>query len=449
MGTAAIFIMNAQIIGRSAGRTATGAAAYRAGERIVDERTGQVYDYTRRRGESEAQIFSPAGSPAWVQVRSQLWNAVEKAERRADAQVAREIMVAFPIELSKEQQRELIAGYVQEQFVVRGMVADVAIHRNPGNPHAHIMLTMREMGPDGLSSKKNRDWNKPELLMTWREEWAAHANRALERAGRSERIDHRSLAEQGSEKLPQVHLGPDAAALERRGIATEKGDHNRMVAEHNAVVVDLERAREERNRLEAEKAVQRRYSARLTAGWYRPHAEALGRLEYDHAGGEQLTCRDVASLRDQFGGQLKQAYDEIHAIRAEEQRLDRAAEVLGYRQQAGEKVERLESPLARVKRLFSESARQEYARAKEVFTRHDDRARELGITSEAELKVQREHWQGRNARLPALEERAAGLSKIISQVARALEGFEREQERDQDLMRRARRQRDRGMDRDR
>ncbi len=252
----AIFIMNAQIIGRSAGRTATGAAAYRAGERIVDERTGQVFDYTGRRGEREAQVFSPAGSQPWVQDRSRLWNAVEKAERRADAQVAREIMVAFPIELSKEQQRELIAGYVQEQFAARGMVADVAIYRTPGNPHAHIMLTMREMGPEGLSSKKNREWNKPEMLESWRE-GATHTNRALERAGRPERIDHGSLAEQGSERLTQVHLGPHAAALERRGVPTEKGGQNRLVAEHNGVVVDLAKAREEKRQLEVKRAVYR------------------------------------------------------------------------------------------------------------------------------------------------------------------------------------------------
>lgn len=190
----AIFYMNVQIIGRSAGRTATGAAAYRAASRIVDERTGQIFDYTRRRGEIETAIYAPLTPPSWAQDRAQLWNAVEKAERRADAQVAREIVVAFPRELSKEQQRELIAGYVQEEFVARGMVADVAIHRNLGNPHAHIMLAMREMGPDRLSSKKNRDWNKPGLLEQWRERWESHANRALEQAGRTKRIDHRSLA---------------------------------------------------------------------------------------------------------------------------------------------------------------------------------------------------------------------------------------------------------------
>jgi len=445
----AIFYMNAQIIGRSAGRTATGAAAYRAGERIVDDRTGQVFDYTRRRGEIDAQIHAPAGAPPWVQDRAHLWNAAEKAERRADAQVAREIVVALPKELTKDQQRELVREYVAEHFVSRNMVADVAFHRNPGNPHAHIMLTMREVGPAGFASKKNRDWNKPEMLESWREGWAAQANRSLERAGRSERIDHRSLAEQGSERLPQVHLGPHAAALERRGIVTEKGEQNRLVAEHNAVVIDLEKARDERKRLEAEKAVERRYSARLSAGWYKHHAEALGRLEFERAAGRPLSAQQVVGIHRELGSQLQKVREEIHAIHAEEYRLNRVTEVLGYREKAAAQVARLEGPVARVKRLFSESARQEYAAAKDLFTRHDERAKELGTASEAELKLQRDSWAGRQAGLPALEEKAAGLAAILGQVAKALEGFEREQERELDLQRRARRQRDRGSDRDR
>ncbi|MFZ5826950.1 MAG: MobQ family relaxase [Bacillota bacterium] len=446
----AIFYMNAQIIGRSTGRTATGAAAYRAGDRIVDERTGQVFDYTRRRGERESSTYAPAGSPAWVQDRSQLWNAAEKVERRADAQVAREIVVAFPKELSKEQQRELIAGYVQEQFVARGMVADVAIHRNPGNPHAHIMLTMREVGPDGFASKKNREWNNPEMLEHWRKGWSTHSNRALERAGRSERIDHRSLAEQGSEKVPQVHLGPHAAALERRGIATEKGEHNRLAAEHNAVVVELEKAREERQQLKAEKAVVGRYKGRLNAGWLADHGQALGLLEYHHAGGAPLTYQEVVGLHRQFTDQLRQVQAEIHAIRADEYRLSRAAEVLGYRQKAAEKLEQLESPMARIKRWFSESARREYESAREVLGLHDQRAAELGVTSESELNAQRVAWSERNAGIPGLEAQASGLDAILKQAAMALEGFRREYERDDDLLRqRGRRERDGGMDRGR
>jgi ATP-dependent exoDNAse (exonuclease V) alpha subunit len=440
--TVAIYYMNVQVIGRSAGRSATGAAAYRAGERIVDERTGQVYDYTRRRGDIETEILTPAGAPAWAQDRSALWNQVEKAERRGDAQVAREIVVALPMELDRAAQWELVRAYAQEQFVSRGMVADVAIHRNPGNPHAHIMLTMREMGPEGLSSKKNREWNKPELLLEWREQWAVQANRALERAGQAERIDHRSLAEQGAERLPQVHLGPHAAALERRGIATEKGEHNRAVAEHNVVVIDLEKARQERRQLRAEKAVMDRYGARLQAGWLPVHAQALGKLEY-HLGGEVLNRSQVVEGLGGYRQELRQLQEQVQAINQEGRRLDRAAELLGHRQHAGAEVERLKKPLAAVKRWFSADARGELKQAQERLETLDETLKQTGTTSESELQQQRVRWHQEQARVPALEEKGARLDDLIGWAAKALEGFTREQEREYDYLYRGKRSRDR------
>ncbi len=443
----AIFYMNVQIIGRSTGRTATGAAAYRSGERIVDERTGRIFDYSRRRGEMESAIYAPSGSPSWVQDRAALWNAVEKAERRADAQVAREIALAFPKELSKEQQRELVAGYVQEQFVARGMVADVAIHRNPGNPHAHVMLTLREMGAEGLSSKKNREWNRPEALETWRERWAVHANRSLERAGREERIDHRSLVEQGSERLPQVHLGPHAAAMEQRGVATEKGEHNRLVAEHNAVVVDLQQAREEKVRLKAQQVVSKRFDARLDRGWAVEHAKALAQLEYYHCDRQQLTWGEAGRMADAKRQELRQVQAEISAIHKEGDRLKEVSRTLEYRRDAAADLERLESPLAAVKRWFSDGARREYQQVRDRFDRLDDAAKRLGTGSDAEFDQQRIRWEESKGKMPALEERAASLSKTLGAISKALEGFLRERERDH--LDRERRKRARGMDRGR
>jgi ATP-dependent exoDNAse (exonuclease V) alpha subunit len=424
----AIYYLNVQIIGRSAGRSATGAAAYRVGERIHDERTGQTYDYTRRRGDIETEILAPAGAPAWVQDRAELWNRVEKAERRGDAQLCREIVVAIPLELDREQQRELVRAYVQEEFVSRGMVADVAIHRNPGNPHAHIMLTMREIGPEGFSPKKNREWNRPELLERWREQWAVEVNRTLEKAGREERIDHRSLADQGSERLPQVHLGPHAAALERQGVPTEKGGHNRVVAEHNNVVIDLEKAREEKRQLQAEKAVVERYNARLKAGWMPAHAQALGKLEYSQGG--QLTYGETARLADSYRRERDGGEQQARAIRTEGERLERAASVLERRREATAEVDRLRSPVAQVKRWFSQEARREFTQAQEVLQRVNEAARNLGTTSEAELLVQRSRWQQDQARLSGLEVKAASLGRMIELAAKALEGFAREQERE-------------------
>jgi hypothetical protein len=424
----AIYFLSAQVIGRSAGRTATGAAAYRAGERIHDERTGQTFDYTRRRGDIETEIQEPAGAPEWVQDRAQLWNQVEKAERRGDAQVAREIVVAIPVELDREQQRAVVREYVQEQFVARGMVADVAIHRNPGNPHAHIMLTMREMRPDGLSAKKNRDWNKPELLAKWREQWAVAANRALERVGREERIDHRSLAEQGLERLPQVHLGPHSAALERRGIQTDKGDHNRVVAEHNAVVIELEKLREEKRDLELRKAVNDRYQERMGAGWRKEHAIALGQLEWS-MGGKLLTLDDVSRLRQEQQNELSAMERQVNSLVNDDLRLRRAEPIIAKRDKAALEVERHKSPMATVKRWFSAEARHEFQSAQRTLDRLNAEASMEGVFSRADLTAQKAAWEEGMAKVPELDKRAEGIKEVLGRASLSVEGFQQEKAR--------------------
>ncbi|HWI51070.1 MAG TPA: MobQ family relaxase, partial [Symbiobacteriaceae bacterium] len=430
----AIYYMNAKIIGRSAGRTATGAAAYRAGERIVDERTGLVFDYTRRTGEIETEILAPEGAPEWVQDRSQLWNEAEKAERRGDAQVAREIVVAFPKELDAEQQRELIRAYAREEFVSRGMVADMAIHRNPGNPHAHIMLTMREIGPDGFSAKKKREWNRPEALERWRAEWAAHANRSLDRAGWEERIDHRSLAEQGNERVPQVHLGPHASALERQGVATEKGDHNRLAQEHNSAVIDLQKAREERQALQAEKAAHERFNARIQAGWTGVHAEALQRLEVA-GGGEELTERKLSERYAVLEAQLRRVTDQIGDVNWEEQRVRDAQQALNGYNEAAAELRRHESPVAAVKRWFSLEARSAHRDAQERFAEASARVEGWGVRSQADVDRRREAWQERSSQLPGLEKKAEALGASARVIEQALTGLSREKERQRETER--------------
>lgn len=234
----AIYRFSAQVIGRSSGRSATAAAAYRAGVEIVDHRTGEVHDYTRRSGVDESFIVAPESAPEWAQDRAELWNAVEAAEKRKDAQVAREVQLALPHELDAEQRRELVEGFVREQWVSAGMVADVALHApdregDNRNHHAHVMLTLRSIGPDGFGPKV-REWNDKARLEGWREAWQDHANRALARAGRSERIDHRSLEAQAEaarlsgaaeradelDRAPEPKLGPVATADLRRSERT-------------------------------------------------------------------------------------------------------------------------------------------------------------------------------------------------------------------------------------
>lgn len=229
----AIYHLSAKVIGKSSGRSSVAAAAYRSAERLVDERTGLVHDYTRRRGEIECWIQAPEQAPEWARNREELWNRVEASEKRRDSQLCREVEVALPKELSREEQGELVRGFVREKFVSSGMVADVAIHRgDENNPHAHVLLTTREVHPEGFG-RKAREWNRRELLGEWREAWTERTNRELERVGSRERIDHRSFASRGIDREPSVHEGPSVRQMEARGIPTERGSLNRAVTELN------------------------------------------------------------------------------------------------------------------------------------------------------------------------------------------------------------------------
>jgi hypothetical protein len=218
----AIYHLRATMISRSQGRSATAAAAYRVAERIEDRRTGLVFDYAARGGVDHTEILAPDHAPDWVYDRSELWNRVEESETRKNSQVAREVRVALPDELTHAQRLELVREFVRSQFVDRGMVADIALHA-PGregderNHHAHILLTTREIDaegsvPGGGFTTKNRDWNKVEVLEGWREAWARDSNAALERAGLEDRVDHRTLVAQRDE------------ALELASAARERGD---------------------------------------------------------------------------------------------------------------------------------------------------------------------------------------------------------------------------------
>ena len=253
----AVYVVRMQVIGRSAGRSATAAAAYRSGEQVKDTRTGATHDYTGKSDIYASEILKPENAPARFSDRETLWNEVEQGEKRKDAQLSREFLVALPVELNNHQRQELTRDFVQEQFVDQGMIADIGYHDfNSHNPHAHIMLTMREVNEDGFG-KKNRTWNKRAQLQQQREAWARHTNAHLERAGYAERIDHRSLKEQGSERQPQPKLGPAAMNMEARGIRTAAGDELRRVAKENR---DLERKQKRRaetqDRLRAERAKQ-------------------------------------------------------------------------------------------------------------------------------------------------------------------------------------------------
>ena len=230
----AIYHLSVKLITRTTGRSATAAAAYRAGLKIYDSRSGQAFDYSRKKEVTYRHIFTPPNAPQWMKDREQLWNAVEQSETRKDAQVAREIEVALPIELSPSQHIILLERFVHTQLTSKGMIADVVIHNKKNNPHAHILLTTREINItfDGFG-KKNRKWNSKEQLEEWREQWEKHCNRRLLIAGSKSKIDHRSLKDQGLDQIPTVHIGANCNAMDKRGITSKRKELNTLIKEKN------------------------------------------------------------------------------------------------------------------------------------------------------------------------------------------------------------------------
>jgi hypothetical protein len=226
-----------------------------------------THDYIRKGGVIYTEILLPTHAPPAFQERSALWNSVEQSEKSGKAQLAREIEIALPVELTREEQIVLVRAYVRDTLVSAGMCADFAVHdKNDGNPHAHIMLSLRPLEQDGTWGAKCRkeyeldehsqrirlpsgeyksrrvnttDWNYKGKTEQWRSAWADLCNRALEQKGLPERIDHRSYKRQDVEQIPTVHMGVAATLMERRAIATEKGGVNREIAAQNKLLKEI------------------------------------------------------------------------------------------------------------------------------------------------------------------------------------------------------------------
>ena len=308
----AIYHLEAKVVSRGVGRSAVAASAYLSCSRLYNDYDGIQHDYTKKQGLVWQQVFLPEYAPQEWQDREKLWNAVEEVETAKDSRLAREFVVALPIELSREEQVELLQEFIREQFVSDGMCADAAIHDTDGhNPHAHILLTVRPLDERGkwqyktekeylcmkngeergftaaefkaaqtdgwekqyqykVGKKKvymapsaaeaqglvradkhpkstrygrqnpiSERWNSEEQLAAWRAAWADVSNRHLERAGREERIDHRSNAARGLDEIPTIHEGVTAQALERKGIISDRCELNRQIKAVNALLQEL------------------------------------------------------------------------------------------------------------------------------------------------------------------------------------------------------------------
>ncbi|RHU21448.1 mobilization protein [Firmicutes bacterium TM09-10] len=311
----AIYHLEAKVVSRGAGRSAVAASAYLSCSRLYNDYDGIQHDYTKKQGLVWQEVFLPEYAPQEWQDREKLWNAVEEVETAKDSRLAREFVMALPIELSREQQIELLQDFIREQFVSDGMCADAAIHDTDGhNPHAHILLTVRPLDEQGhwqyktekeylcvrngeekgftaaefksaqndgwekqypykVGKKKvymtpsaaetqglvradkhpkstrygrqnpiSERWNSEEQLAIWRAAWADATNRYLERAGFSERIDHRSNAARGLDEQPTIHEGVTARALEKKGIVSDRCELNRQIKVDNALLRELKAA---------------------------------------------------------------------------------------------------------------------------------------------------------------------------------------------------------------
>lgn len=314
----AIYHFSAKVISRANGSSAVAAAAYRSGSRLQDERLGRAHDFTSKAGVEYSEILAPEGSPGRWQDRETLWNEVEAGEKRKDAQLAREVEFAIPRELDRGQGIALAREFVQREFVDRGMVADLNVHWDVGadgqqKPHAHVMLSMREAGPDGFGAKV-RDWNSTELLTNWREAWADHANARLAELDIDTRIDHRTLAAQGIDLEPQHKIGPAGARRDDRGEDAERAAEHRDIARRNGeriiaeptVALDaITRQQSTFTDHDLARFVHRhsddadQFSQALSAVKMSPELVALGR---DGRGRERFSSREMLAIEQRLEG---------------------------------------------------------------------------------------------------------------------------------------------------
>ncbi|GMO55635.1 MAG: hypothetical protein Ta2C_10690 [Candidatus Endomicrobiellum trichonymphae] len=218
----AIYHLHAQIIGR--GRSSIACAAYRSTSKLVDRKTGMVFDYTRKKKAIAQGVLYPAGCEQWT--REELWNSVEEKEKRINSQFAREIDIALPAELTEQERENAVIQFCTENFLNRGLICDYAIHEpdrkgSNKNFHSHIMITTRKVDKDGWTTK-DRDANKIEFLKEVRKSWEMICNKKLSEISINEHIDCRTLEAQGIDREPQQHQGVTATQMERRGLEIER-----------------------------------------------------------------------------------------------------------------------------------------------------------------------------------------------------------------------------------
>ena len=270
----AIYHMQAKVVSRGSGRSAVAASAYMSCSRMYNDYDGIQHDYTRKHGLIYQEVMLPPMAPSEWNDREQLWNAVEETEKTKDSRLAREFVVALPVELDKDSNISLLQDFIKKNFVDMGMCADFAIHDTDGhNPHAHILLTVRPLNENGTwqyktekeylcikdgeekgyeridkhpkSSRYGRQnpiseqWNSDEQLCIWRANWADAVNKMLARNQINATIDHRSFADQGITEQPTIHEGYIAQNMEKKGMIADRCEINRQIRADNKMLREL------------------------------------------------------------------------------------------------------------------------------------------------------------------------------------------------------------------
>ena len=290
----AIYHFSAKVISRATGRSAVAAAAYRSASELHDERLGRSHDYSDKTGVVHSEVLLPGGAPGRLSDRTTLWNEVEAGEKRKDAQLAREVEFSIPREMSQADGVALARDFVQREFVDRGMVADLNVHWDFASdgapkPHAHVMLAMREVGPDGFG-KKVREWNATSELTGWRERWAEHANERLASLGIDASIDHRSFKDQGVNLEPQHKIGPAGQRRAKRGEDAERAaDHVRIARDNGAKIIA-----EPGIALDAITRQQSTFTTRDLAMFVHRHSD--GKEQFDQAMGAVRSAPEFVAL---------------------------------------------------------------------------------------------------------------------------------------------------------
>jgi len=348
----AIYHCSIKIIGRSTGRSATSAAAYRAGVKIYDEELGESFDYSKKRGVAFSEVLLCDDAPKEFINREKLWNSVQAIEIQKNAQLCREIEVSLPVELSREDQIRLVREYVKQNFTCSGMCADWALHdKGDGNPHAHILLTVRPLKSNGEWGSKRKDsyalddqgnkipvidpntgkqkigsrgrkmwerisvpstdWNDQSRAEEWRKGWADVCNKYLQ--GRA-RVDHRSYARQGKKQLPTMHEGYVARKIAKRGKKSTIIEYNADVRRTNdysqateqdlqAVEAELKQLNADLEKLKSEQKGQKKNELNERIRQLRERARRIDNPDGTNSDSE----REIASRTERIATEIRSA----------------------------------------------------------------------------------------------------------------------------------------------